>query len=158
MRSSRNWSASFAVWAGSHNARFSRMREAVSSIVFTQCRIVKSISLASSLSLAGATILRRRISAVRPMIGSVMTMTWLTMFQGSHLNLKKNHPDKDRLDSKKQNFHYLVLSVVAADLSRRFASSSARRALSFAISRVSSSPSSCFGFWSWPWLSSTSVP
>ena len=32
---------------------------------------------------------RIRISAVRPMIGSVITMTWLTMFQGSHLNLKK---------------------------------------------------------------------
>jgi hypothetical protein len=34
-------------------------------------------------------MLSRRISAVRPMIGSVTTMTWLTMFYGSHLNLKK---------------------------------------------------------------------
>ena len=32
---------------------------------------------------------RSRISAAMPMIGSVMTMTWLTMFHGSHLNLKK---------------------------------------------------------------------
>ena len=32
---------------------------------------------------------RNRIRAAIPMIGSVMTMTWLTMFHGSHLNLKK---------------------------------------------------------------------
>jgi hypothetical protein len=37
----------------------------------------------------GATMFRYRISAVMPMIGSVMTMTWLTKFQGSHLYLKK---------------------------------------------------------------------
>ena len=31
----------------------------------------------------------RRINALNPRIGSVMVMTWVVMFQGSHLNLKK---------------------------------------------------------------------
>jgi len=31
----------------------------------------------------------RRIVAASPMMGIVMVMTWLTMFHGSHLNLKK---------------------------------------------------------------------
>jgi hypothetical protein len=29
------------------------------------------------------------MSTVSPMMGSVATMTWLVMFQGSHLNLMK---------------------------------------------------------------------
>ena len=37
----------------------------------------------------GANTLRRRTSAVRPMIGIVITITCETVFHGSHLNLKK---------------------------------------------------------------------
>jgi hypothetical protein len=38
---------------------------------------------------------RSRMVTVRPMIGMVMEMTWLTMFQGSHLNLKKTSHTKN---------------------------------------------------------------
>ncbi len=34
-------------------------------------------------------MLSSSMRSVSPIIGKVMTMTWLTMFQGSHLNLKK---------------------------------------------------------------------
>ena len=37
----------------------------------------------------GATMFMKRISTVSAKIGIVTTMTWLVMFQGSSLNLKK---------------------------------------------------------------------
>ena len=37
----------------------------------------------------GAEMLSSRISAVSPTIGMTTTVTWLVVFQGSHLNLKK---------------------------------------------------------------------
>jgi hypothetical protein len=44
----------------------------------------------------GATMFSNRISSVSPIIGSVITMTWLTIFHGSHLNLKKISQTKNK--------------------------------------------------------------
>jgi hypothetical protein len=38
---------------------------------------------------------KSKIKAVNPTIGIVMTMTWLTMFHGSNLNLKKINQTKN---------------------------------------------------------------
>jgi hypothetical protein len=37
----------------------------------------------------GATMFMNKMSTVRAKIGIVTTITWLVMFHGSHLNLKK---------------------------------------------------------------------
>ncbi len=43
----------------------------------------------------GASMFRNRIRIVIPMIGIVTVITWLVMFHGSHLNLKKTSQAKN---------------------------------------------------------------